>query len=352
MALDFKTALFASKPLDFLRARAINPPAQDDARLAINRPIALDDRSLRFFSQSSKIKSQRETLQGRFESAEVKVPIAWIRLLDDPVFPGACTFDLEFASGDVDARIDRTDRLPIYYLPWMPDKFVRMTIPAYREENVADFGIGTDRTGKTSAFLIDSYNPHLFFTAGLTGCSVFVYGDPRRPTVTHVGTQTDTPYGDDCALFWRELLLLERFQRLHHEGLASEVNVDQYMGETRSVGIFRRWLSNRPEKFTIQSVCAYGAVFGLRYGSLWSFYLQESAFVEGYKVVQQKRQRLEQLAPDFSLPEPLWYRHALVTETVTVRKDISKTIPLSVHPFFPKGSGSARFRWTFKNLYG
>jgi hypothetical protein len=32
---------------------------------------------------------------------------------------------------------------------------------------------------------------------------VFVYGDPRRPTVTHVGTQTDTLYGDDCAVFWR-----------------------------------------------------------------------------------------------------------------------------------------------------
>jgi hypothetical protein len=209
MALDFKTALFASKPLDFLRAQAINPPFQNDPQLDINGPVNIDDRSLRFFSQSSKIKSEQTTLQRRFESAEANVPIAWIRLFQDPVVRGACTFDLEFASGDIDARIKRADRLPVYYLPWMPDKFVRMTIPAYREENVADFGIGPDHTGKTSAFLIDPYNPHLFFTAGLTGCSVFVYGDPRRPTVTHVGTRTDTPYGDDCALFWRELLLLE-----------------------------------------------------------------------------------------------------------------------------------------------
>lgn len=262
MALDFKTALFASEPLDFLRARAINPPFQHDPALDISGPVDINDRSLRFFSQSSKIKSQQRALQGRFESAETTMPIAWIRLFEDRVVPGACTFGLEFASGDIEARIKRADRLPVYYLPWMPDKFVRMTIPAYREENVVDFGIGPDHTGKTSAFLIDPYNPHLFFTAGLTGCSVFVYGDPRRPTVTHVGTSTDTPYGDDCALFWRELLLLERFQRLHHEGLASEVNVNQYMGETSSVRVFRRWLGNRPEKFTIQSISAFGAVFG------------------------------------------------------------------------------------------
>jgi hypothetical protein len=344
MALDFTTALFAKDPLRFLRAKAINPPAQQSPELKEKKTIPLNDRNLRFFSQAAKIEGQ----QGRFKSAQVEVPIAWIRLFDDRVFPGACTFDLEFASGDVDARISKADRLPVYYLPWKPDKFVRMSIPAYREENVADFGIGRDHSGKSSVFLIDPYNPHLFFTAGLTGCSVFVYGDPRRPTVTHVGTQEGTPYGDDSALFWRELLLLERFQRLHHEGLASEVNVDQYMGETRSIGKFRRWLANRPETFTIKSICAYGAVFGIRYGSLWSFYLQECGFVDAYKVVQQKQPRWQKVSPDFSLPEPMLDRYTLDDETVTVRKDASKTIPFSVRPFFPKGGGSATLRWTFK----
>jgi hypothetical protein len=221
MPLDFTTALFARDPLRFLSAKAINPPALESPSLTQEKTIPLNDRNLGFFSQASKIKI--ESLQARFKSAQVEVPIAWIRLFGDPLFPGACTFDLEFESADVGARIERADRLPVYYLPWEPDKFVRMTIPAYRPDRpgkLADFGIGKDHSAKT--FLIDAYYPHLFFTAGLTGCSVFVYGDPRQPTICHVGTQTGTPYGDDCALFWRELLHLERVQRQRDKGLASE----------------------------------------------------------------------------------------------------------------------------------
>src|SRR5215472_1080603 len=271
MPLNFTTALFAKDPLWFLKSYAINPPADPNPQLRGEQTIP--------------------HAQGRFKSAEVGVPIAWIKLSPDPLYPRAFTFDLEFAAGDVRARIERADRLPVYYLPWEPDKFVRMSIPAYREQNVADFGIGRDHSSKT--FSIDPYNPHLFFTAGLSGCSVFVYGDPRQPTVTHVGTQIGTPYGDDCALFWREFLFLERFQRLHHQGVPGEVNVDHYMGDTLSIRAFRRWLADKPQTFTIKSVVAYGAVFGIRYGSLWSFYLQESGYVEAYKVVHEKRQRLE-----------------------------------------------------------
>jgi hypothetical protein len=191
-------------------------------------------------------------------------------------------------------------------------------------------------------------------STGLTGCSVFVYGDPRQPTISHVGTRTDTPYGDDCALFWRELLHLERVQRQRDKGSASEVNVDQYIGETLSIYNFRSWLKRRPETFTIKSICAYGTVFGIRYGSLWSFYLQECGFVDVYKVVQQKRRRLETVSPDFSLPEPMWYTDKLVEfcETVTVEKEYSKTIPFSVRPFFPKGGGSAKLRWAFTSQEG
>jgi len=322
MPLNFTTALFAKDPLWFLKSYAINPPADPNPQLRGEQTIP--------------------HAQGRFKSAEVGVPIAWIKLSPDPLYPRAFTFDLEFAAGDVRARIERADRLPVYYLPWEPDKFVRMSIPAYREQNVADFGIGRDHSSKT--FSIDPYNPHLFFTAGLTGCSVFVYGDPRQPTVTHVGTRTDTPFGDDCALFWRELLFLERCQRGDYQGMASEANMDQYQGrtfgKTRSIGEFCRWLATRPEKFTIEDIIPYGAVFGIRYGSLWSFYLQECGVVYAYKVVQQKQQEKQQLLTFFE-----W----AVTKTVTVKKTFpTRTIPFSVRPFFPKGGGSASLRRAFK----
>jgi hypothetical protein len=134
MPLDFTTALFARDPLGFLRANAISPPARENPRLMGEKTIP--------------------HAQKRFKSAQVEVPIAWIRLFDDLVYPGACTFDLEFPSGDVASRINRADRLPVYYLPWEPDKFVRVSIPAYRadrEGKFADFGIGTDHSGKTFA---------------------------------------------------------------------------------------------------------------------------------------------------------------------------------------------------------
>src|SRR6516164_5205965 len=119
MPLDFTTALFARDPLRFLRAKAINPPAQESPRLMGEKTIP--------------------HAQKRFKSAQVEVPIAWIRLFDDLVYPGACTFDLEFPSGDVASRINKADRLPVYYLPWEPDKFVRMSIPAYRADREGKF---------------------------------------------------------------------------------------------------------------------------------------------------------------------------------------------------------------------
>lgn len=367
MALDNLTALLARKPLDFLRAKVINPPGLD-LPVQGKRTIDVNERSLRFFSKPSAI--QVEALAQRFKSVETKVPIAWIRLKRDPMAPGAYTFDLESAEDaegkDVEARIGRADLLPIYYLPWRPDRFVRMTIPAYRTENVMEFGNpkNLEPFGKQAISTkpgypkldvgVDPYNPHLFFTAALTGCSVFVYGDPRQPTVTHVGTQTDTPYGDDCASFWRELLLVERFQRLHHEGSAYEVNVDDYMGETGSVWAFRRWLARQPEKFTVKSITPFGSVFGIRYGSLWSFYLQESAFIDRYRVVQKTRTRVARVAqlPEFDSPPDLWYRNELVVEKVDVHEDAATTIPLSVRPFFPRGGGTARLWRTFKKVYG
>jgi hypothetical protein len=363
MALDDITALFARRPLDFLRTKVISHSSDLDPELKGERTLDLrgpKDRHLRFFSRPSfvvtaivedegarkeeKAQFMPEPLQGRFKSVVAAVPIAWIRLKEHIVHPGAYSLDLEFASGDVDARIRRADRLPIYYLPWQLDKFVRMSIPPYREENVADFGIGRDHSSKYSIFLIDPYNPHLFFTAALTGCSVFVYGDPRHPTVTHVGTKTGTPYGDDSALFWRELLALERFQRLHQEGFAHEVSEHHYLGETPSFRVFSQWLTTQPKVFHVKSVTTFGSVFGIRYGSLWSFYLQEFAEIERYKVMQQKVVPRKQT--------PVKRGDEVVIEKVQdVRENASTTIPLRVQPFFPGGGGKVTPIWTFEKAY-
>jgi hypothetical protein len=418
MALDALTAEFASRPLDFLRGKTINPrayPREFDTLpapvLGVATTIDLDFGKPQWleawFSKPEAIRRAGEAVRTRFASAKVEVPIAWIRLEEDPVYQGgALALDLEYSkSEDIANRISKADRLPIYYLPCQADTFVRMTIPQYDEENVADFGIarragaaypksGESGKGKSNLtrqwspetrFLIDPYNPHLFFTAGLTGCSVFVCGDARQPTVTHIGTGGSltghgTPYGDDSALFWWELQLLERFQRLQSEVVATklpalarqklyEINVNDYMGETGRVQEFCRWLTHQPQKLTIQHAEAFGCVFGIRYGTLWSFYLQESVTTTWFEVVQEPRQvvrkklvQTKKIRP--YLPGELYhcwespaefdefsYRDEVGFEQVSVRKSFSRTTPLSVRPFFPKGGGAARLLWWSKKLF-
>jgi hypothetical protein len=343
VALNELTERFAQRPLEFCRLNAINPPAQQDPQLRAEQTVRIKKSTLRFFSDPLKIERERADLGRRFATAQVAAPIAWIRLSADPVITGATTFDLEFASDamEVEDRIRQADRLPVHYLPWQPDRIVRVTIPQRRETNVVQLGASVE---------IDPSNPHLFFTAGLTGCSVFAYGDPRHPTIAHIGSQESTPYGDDCALFWRELLLVERFQRKHHEGVAHEANVTDYMGETETLRSFKKWLQTKPSRFTVEHVLNYGAAFGVRYGALWTFYLQENASVARYEVVRRTEQRPRVEKGFLGLS---WFDKNILEDVVVEERRASewKSIPLRVWPFYPQGGGHATLRETFKQAY-
>lgn len=344
MPLDVLTAQVARNPLEFFRQTTVNPPG-GDARYRRRQPIALGPPELRFFSNRQAIVQN----QRQYTSGQIEPQVAWIRFGRDPMFAEGVTFDVEYAapqlnprdytdvSNDFEQRVAASARLPVWYLPWDPDHLVRLTIPRYRDENVRDFGGGVE---------VDPYNPHLFFTAGLTGCSVFAYGDPRNPTVVHAGTQAPTPYGDDSAGFWREILTAERFQRLQHVGLAHEVNLDDYMGNTPNLARFHNWLQQQPQRFTVEHTITSGSVFGIRYGALWTFYLQENVWVARYRMERQRRRRTVQtggLLGFFTTP---------VTEEwdVDVRVNHDTTRPISVRPFFPHG-GHARFWETFQRSY-
>jgi hypothetical protein len=340
MALNELTAQFARKPLEFMRVKSMNPPAVR-AGFRRQQTIAINSQSLRFFGKE--VREQQKKLESRFTSATTEAPIGWIGIMPDETFIGGVKFDVEFASDSVDyeSRVQAENRLPVYYLPWEPDYLLRMHIPRYRVENVSlNFGGAVD---------LDPYSPHIFFTAGLSGCSVFVYGDPREPVVTHAGTVKGTPYGDDCARFWREILFLERFQRLQHEGCAHEVNVDHYMGNTLALKSFKQWLENKPSEFTVEHIVNFGAVFGIRHGALWSFYLQENADVTRFKMVKETKTVPKQVqivetqkSPLSSLGIRLFDKQ--VTKTVTVQETVTvekkkktyNTIPINVRRFIPE----------------
>jgi hypothetical protein len=345
MALDSLTKKVALDPLNYFRTTTVNPPGLD-ANYRRTRPIGLGEAHLRLFSDRKAIASN----QKQYTSGQIEPQVAWIKFKEDMAFTHGVSFDVEYAaskdnprdytdvSGEFEEKVTAGDRLPVWYLPWDPDYLVRLTIPAYRTENECDFGGGVK---------VDPYNPHLFFTAGLTGCSVFAYGDPRSPTVVHAGTMGKTPYGDDCARFWRELLLVERFQRLQHEGLAHEVNVDHYMGQTSSLKDFRTWLGRQPSQFIVEQTIPFGSVFGVRYGRLWSFYLQENAFIKRFTLQKVKKIR------KYKTGGVLGLFQTEVTDEVEIEVKSPPdytTRPICVRPFFPHGA-QATFWQTFRKSY-
>ena len=360
MPLDHLTALIAKDPLKAFRFLSVSPPAGDQALRGLH-DVTIDESSLRFFSQHEHLTSSPSTVkvdvQHRFKSAAVSMPVAWIKFQQGGTSPSELRFDLEYEEEahptedqehlpkEFLQRITAADRLPVFFLPWLPDHFVRLTIPEYRSESVVNFG-AANTTNQRDEVWVDPFCPHLFFTATLTGCSVFAYGDPRHPTVVHVGTKAKTPYQDaDAALFWRELLLLERFQRLHHAGHAYEVNVDQYMGNTQQLLAFEHWLSQQPTTFTVEAVTNWGAIFGIRYGRLWTFYLQENAYVIAYRV--EKKTIVKKRTPKNVFDKVFGDLNEAVK--VDRRKQLPvKVLPLSVRPFYPEAGGSAEFQTNFK----
>lgn len=349
MPLNPLTRQVARNPLEFFRTTTVNPPAEV-VQYRQTQNIALDAQ-LRFFSDRGAI--GRNNIA--YTSGQVIPQVVWIEFEQDPVYPGAVKFTVDYAqaqpnaatytdvSADFEQRVDARDRLPVWYLPWKPNHLAGLTIPRYREENVRDFRGPTD----ARELFIDPYNPHLFFTAGLTGCSVFAYGDPRSPTIVHAGTNTSTPYGDDSARFWRELLFVERFQRRVHGGIAREINVGDYMGDTPSFQDFNAWLGRQPSTFVVEQVINFGSVFGIRYGAHWSLYLQQNAIVMRYKLEKRTRRTETQTGGILG-----FFTKTVVSEVqYEVKKDTTITRPISVRPFYPDG-GHATFWDTFQRAFG
>ena len=117
----------------------------------------------------------------QFMHAPVDKKIAWIKLQKHDSFHGALTFQAIIPSGK-----DKIPpgHIPVWFLLGKVDHLIEMTIP--KRENEDDDGPD---------------DPKIFFTAAINGCSVFVRGDPRSPTVTHAGiSQTQTPYGNNPLL--------------------------------------------------------------------------------------------------------------------------------------------------------
>lgn len=335
--LNDYTKLLRDRPLDLFRKYAVSPPdgAVGDAKmdalgsmrrnrvlpLASRAKISTDGMFSRFFKPG-----MGPTGEG-FTHGVVGTKIAWIKIVDDLSRIGALTFEAIVPSG-VDTI--PAGHLPVWFLPWESRHLVEMTIPPRQSEEDDD-----------------PNDPKIFFTAGINGCSVFVRGDPRSPTITHAGiSQGQTPYGNNPADFWRDLLTSNLAGQQIHVGKTWEVNNTDYINQTGVSGgaqtantdAYMRWLKTLPSgPIMVSHVVPWGCVFGIRYGRLWSFYLQENAVIHTYKIVA----KYETVSVT-DTKKVFGVFNKNVTQDVTTRKlvKLESTVnrPVIVSDFFP-GSG-------------
>ena len=159
--------------------------------------------------------------------------------------------------------------VPAYFLPWSAGgAIIRLTIPKKSQLKKGD---------------LDS---DYFFTATITGCSVFIKGDPDNPTIYHAGGQTGENDPANAALFWENLMA-----RHSHRagGIKAKVDKREYISEPGIDGATTTQQAKDYEQFlnaqhrtdlNIQFTRPWGCVLGLRdpHG-LWKFYLQRNATV-------------------------------------------------------------------------
>ncbi|MDI1484033.1 hypothetical protein [Polyangium sp. y55x31] len=167
------------------------------------------------------------------------------------------------------------DTFLTWYLPWNPGGGqVTMHIPA---------GEVLDHTGA-------DVNPPVFFTAELTGCSVFIRGDRRRPEVFHSGAHAASWQGS-AGTHWRALFAKSRPRTFARESYV-EVNKHHYMGgdllgQPYVPLLVKEYIQKVADEearagrvFNLVDCTGFGCVFGLRdEAGLWSFYLQENVRV-------------------------------------------------------------------------
>jgi hypothetical protein len=344
--LDTFTQMLLDKPLDLFRNHSVSPPdgAVGDAvvdalgstrrnrvlPLGSRSKIATDGMFSRFFKDD-----MGPTGEG-FTHGVVNKKIAWIRLQRDMSRNGALTFQAIIPG---DRQHAPAGHIPVWFLPWESRYLVEMTIPPRK----------TDSREGDENYIDD---PKLFFTAGINGCSVFVRGDARSPTITHAGiSQGTTPYGNDPSTFWRNLLESNLAAQGVHGGATHEVNNTDYINQTGVSGgaqtkhtdQYLAWLKTLPSgPITVSHVVPWGCVFGVRYGQQWSFYLQENAVVHTYKIVS--NYATETVT---SQSKVFGVFNKTTTQDVSVRKlvKLESTVnrPVVLRSFFPGGNGTVNF---------
>ena len=195
------------------------------------------------------------------------------RMVLTPTGPNQSRFKLNYAP-----RM-RQVGVQMYFLPWQPARIVRMTLGAAS---------------------------NVFFTAGLSGCSVFVEGNANSPTVYHAGVEENwkemgntvsqhvraAKRNNDIPLVWRELFwdkstITQRgnqdFGEINKTYYRDDGSVEGRKTTTLATG-YHNTIQTPWERanFEILDCSPWGCVFGIRHprSGNWAFYLQQNVTVQ------------------------------------------------------------------------
>ena len=247
--------------------------------------------------------------------------------------------------------------VPTYWLPWSENQIYRMTL-------------------RPSSKVNDGVDPDYFFTAPVSGCSIFVEGPPEQPTVYHANAQTHGGDYDGLAAKAYKRLQKEKADYMRQRYLALSATHEKRgkgvttagPGNPREVSalhylnrgfqpdfpddlqeVVDTLVGNKHRKNVvidenlgkIKVKTAEGTVFGVRKDGTWKFYFQKRVLVT-YLVNEQKEEVAGQTLTEWGksfFDQSAWARWL----NPKWRKETS-WMTLSCAQFWPDGGGQAVVR--------
>jgi hypothetical protein len=332
--------LFQKRPMDLFRKYPVAPPSDGGQS---NTP-AMSVISTLFTGLDRFVTS---TSTSEVQHLEVSSGVVWINFKRNPSMGGeadALTFEI--------GRARKPGWVPIHFLPWKSMSVVSLKIPEFTGGSFGDADS-------------DAENPRLFFTAQISGCSVFAEGNPRSPMLYHGGL-TGSMRGFEATHFWRQCLKDIMASQGRRSSNIGEVSRWDYSMNWRYkdpnlhavADEYRQFLENDLAKgVVIEEFTPWGCVFGIRYGTLWSFYLQQNATITTLSltkksdtefvrnplgVLQYMRDRATKNTVVAKKTGP-FKRQILYKQTVTSR-------PIQILEFFPQNKSTIKIERQYRVL--
>lgn len=245
-----------------------------------------------------------------------------------------------------------------YWLPWEEDQIIRTAL----------------RPSKKATGSLEGVDPDYFFTAPLTGCTVFVEGPRDQPTVYHANARS---HGGsfDTQLARQQFLELQRekveeMQRRYSAfstqqekqprnggspgNSGREASMLDYLSRAHSPAfseeleeVVSKWTGGKASKIEVVGkkvviTSAEGTVFGVRRHGEWTFYFQKRVRVE-YWVNDYQHNVSNQgwLRWGFSWLNPVDYWKWVYSSW---KKQAETWLPMTCKEFWPGGDGRVVMR--------